>query len=173
MRIVTIEGSLVPVEGSELRTGDKAPDFELRQVTPSGIVPRTLSDYAGKTLILSVTPSIEAGVCATMANRFNEEASRLPESIKVLNVSTDLPQAQARFAKEAGANEIEFASDHLETSFGHAYGVLIPPLRQLARSVFVIDPNGMITHAEYVPEILDLPDFGSAISAAKKAANVS
>lgn len=172
MRTVTVKGSPLPVEGNELRAGDKAPDFELRLATPNGIVPRRLADYAGKTLILSVTPSIETSVCATMAKRFNEEAGRLPDFIKVLNVSTDLPQAQARFGKEAGTDKIELASDHLDTSFGCAYGVLIPPLRQLARSVFVVDPNGMIAHAEYVPEIDDLPDFDAAFDAARKAANV-
>jgi len=173
MRTVISKGSPLPLEGSELRVGDKAPDFDLRQATPGGIVPRKLADYAGKTLILSVTPSIETSVCAAMAKRFDDGVSSLPDSIKVLNVSTDLPQAQARFGREAGANKIEFASDHLETSFGRAYGVLIPPLRQLARSVFVVDPNGMIAHAEYVPEIGDLPDFDAAFAAAKKAANVS
>ncbi|MBA3725604.1 MAG: thiol peroxidase [Armatimonadetes bacterium] len=172
MRTVTTKGSPVPVEGDELHAGDKAPDFELKQATANGIVPCTLADYAGKTLILSVTPSIETSVCATMAKRFNEEASSLPDSVKVLNVSTDLPQAQARFGEEAGANKIEFASDHLETSFGRAYGVLIPPLRQLARSVFVVDPSGMIAYAEYVSEIVDLPDFDAAFAAARKAANV-
>ncbi|MBA2306777.1 thiol peroxidase [Candidatus Dependentiae bacterium] len=173
MRTVTSKGKLLPVEGEELHVGDKAPDFKLRQMTPEGIKEKTLADYAGKTLILSVVPSLNTSVCASMTKRFNEEASKLPDNIKVITVSTDLPYAQARFCGETGTNAIEFASDHLDTSFGKAYGVLVPPTLFLARSVFVIDPQRKIAYAEYVPEISDLPNFDAALAAAKAAAKVT
>ena len=170
MRTVTSKGKPLPVEGEMLRIGDRAPDFTLRQMTPEGIKERTLADYAGKTLILSVVPSLDTSVCALMTKRFNEEASKLPDNIKVITVSTDLPYAQARFCGETGANAIEFASDHFNTNFGKAYGVLISPTRTLARAVFVIDPERKIAYAEYVPELTELPNFDTALAAAKAAA---
>ena len=47
-------------------------------------------------------------------------------------------------------------SDTHNHSFGKNWGVLIEsglPLQLLARAVFVVDKNGKITYAEYVPEV--------------------
>ncbi|MDY0275669.1 MAG: hypothetical protein RBR42_09600 [Desulfomicrobium sp.] len=43
-------------------------------------------------------------------------------------------------------------SDYQSASFGQIYGVLIEELRLLARAVFVINTQGLITYAQVVPE---------------------
>jgi thiol peroxidase len=167
MREVTLNGTPYAIDGNELKVGDKVPDFEFQVVTPEGPKPKRLSDYAGQTVLFSVTPSIDTGVCATQAKDFNSRAGSLPENVKVVNVSADLPFAQARFAQETGSSNIEFASDHKELSFGRAFGVVIPSHRLLQRSVFVVDGEGKLAYAEYVPVWTDLPDFDAAIEIAK------
>ncbi len=168
-RTVTLKGDPLPVYGKPLNKGDKAPNFKLHQRSAKGMKDVSLDDYRGKVLILSVVPSLDTPVCATQTKRFNQEAANLPEDICVLTVSTDLPFAQARFCGDNGINKIETASDHRDTSFGEAYGTLIPPLRILARSLFVVGKDGTIRHVEYVPEIGNEPDYDAALKAAHSA----
>ncbi|MEW5884666.1 MAG: thiol peroxidase [Armatimonadota bacterium] len=170
-RTVTMKGNPLPVEGPELQAGDPAPDFRLHQATPDGLKDVTLDDFAGKTLILSVVTSLDTSVCSDMARRFNEEAERLPDSVAVLTVSADLPFAQGRFCTDYQITRIQTASDHRDVSFGRAYGVLIPPLRLLARAVFVVRPDRTLAYAEVVPEVSDLPNFDAALAAARETVN--
>ena len=169
MRQVTLNGQPHPVSGDELQVGAQVPDFEFQVVTPDGPKPKRLSDYAGQTVLFSVTPSIDTGVCATQAKNFDDQAAALPEGIKVVNVSADLPFAQARFAKDSGSGHIEFASDHKDLSFAKAFGVVLTDDRLLQRSAFVVDGNGTLRYAEYVPVWTDHPNFDAAIAAAKQA----
>lgn len=47
------------------------------------------------------------------------------------------------------------------------YGVLIKEFRLLARSVFVVDSDGVIRYIELVKELTDEPDYGAALEAVK------
>jgi len=169
-RTVTMRGNPLPLTGPELKAGDKAPEFKLHQRSPEGLKDVTLADFAGKVLILSVVPSLDTPVCEKQTLKFNEEVVGLPHNVEVLTVSADLPFAQARFCSEKGAHHIQTASDHRDMSFGRAYGTLIEPLRLEARAVFVVGTDGLIKHAQYVPEITDLPDYEAALAAARAAA---
>jgi thiol peroxidase len=62
------------------------------------------------------------------------------------------------------------ASDHRETSFGVAYGVLIKEMRWLARAAFVVNPAGEVTYVEYVPVLGEQPKYDAVVQAAKEAA---
>jgi thiol peroxidase len=167
-RTVAMRGTPFHVEGPELKAGDKAPDFKLQERTDSGLKDITLADFAGKTLLLSVVPSLDTPVCAIQTKKFNERAAQLPDSVAVVTVSTDLPFAQARFCGAEGVDKLECASDHRDGSFGKAYGVLItegPLQRILARSIFVVAPDGTLKHAEYVPDISSEPNYDAALAA--------
>lgn len=166
-RTVKMRGNPLPVAGPELRVGDKAPDFKLHQRGPDGLRDVTLGDFAGKTLILSVVPSLDTPVCEMQTKKFNEAAATLPPSVAVLTVSMDLPFAQARFCGEKGVDKVQTASDHRDAGFGRAYGTLIEPLRLEARAVFVVGPEGRLTHAEYVPEVTEHPNYDAALAAAR------
>ena len=45
--------------------------------------------------------------------------------------------------------------------------MLIKENRLLARSIFVVDQNNVVAHAEYVSEIADEPDYVAAMEAIK------
>jgi len=170
-RTTAMRGNELPLEGPELHVGDKAPDFKLHQRGPEGLGDVTLADFDGKTLILSVVPSLDTPVCEIQTKRFNEEVVGLPADVDVLTVSMDLPFAQARFCSDKGTHHIKTASDHRDASFGTAYGTLIPPLRIESRAVFVIGKDGTLKYVEYVPEVTDQPNYSAAIDAAKTADN--
>lgn len=166
-KTITAGGNPVPVVGGGLQIGDKAPDFKLHTLGAGGLSDLTLADFAGKTLILSVATSLDTGVCAIGAKRFNDAAATLPDSIKILEVTTDLPWAQKRFCGENGISNIQTASDHRDTSFGLAYSGVIVPFRALARSAFVVSPDGIIKYAEYLSENANEPDYDAVLAAAK------
>jgi thiol peroxidase len=138
-RTVTFKGTPLTLTGAALKPGDPAPDATLIRQDLQTV---HLKDYLGKVLLISVVPSLDTGVCSAQTRRFNEEASRLPEGVRVLTVSMDLPFAQKRFCGEADIDRIEVLSDYRDAAFGQAYGTLVKELRLNARAVFVIRCSG-------------------------------
>ena len=161
--VITFLGNPMTLLGPEIKVGDKAPNFK---VLDNGLKEVTLDNYKGKTLILSVAPSLDTGVCSAQTHRFNEEAAKLPAGVEILTISVDLPFAQKRFC---GAENIKIGtfSDHREMSFGDAYGTHIKELRLEARSLFVVGKDGKIKLVEYVKEVTTHPDYDKALAAAK------
>lgn len=163
---VTFTGNAFNLVGDFAKVGQKAPDFS---VLDNSLQAKSLKDYAGKTLIISVVPSLDTGVCDAQTRRFNQEAANLSDDIRILTISVDLPFAQARWCGAAGIDKVETLSDHNATSFGNAYGLLVKELRLLARAVLVINKNGDLVYQEVVPEMTNPVNFDAALEAAKKA----
>lgn len=164
---VTFKGNPLTLIGAEVKVGDKAPDFKALAKDLSEV---TLASSKGKTRLISVVPSLDTPVCELQTKRFNEEASKLPSDVVVLTVSADLPFAQTRFCGAQHADKIQCLSDHRDTSFGKAYGVLIKELRLLARAIFVIGPDDKVKYAEYVKEVTNHPDYEKALASLKAGA---
>ncbi len=162
---VTLEGEPMTVIGDALKPGDIAPHF---RVVAQDLSEKTLSDYAGKPLVISVVPSLDTGICDLQTRRFDEEAARLGDKATVLTISADLPFAQKRWCSEAAAETVEVLSDHREMSFGDAWGTHVKELRVEQRAIFVVDAEGRIQYAQYVPEIAEHPDYDAALEAINK-----
>lgn len=154
------------VLGEQLTLGDQAPPFELTATDWSRV---TLADSAGRVRLVSVVPSLDTRVCDAQTRRFNEEAADLSDDVVVLTVSADLPYAQRRWCGAAGIDQVQTLSDHLDMSFGNAYGTHIKELRLEQRSVFVIDQNDTVTYVEYVPEFGQEPNYEAALAAVRTA----
>ena len=164
---VKFKGNPLTLIGPELKAGDKAPEFSLLAKDLSDV---KLFGFKGKTVLLNVVPSLDTPVCNLQTKRFNEEAAKFPSSIVALTVSVDLPFAQARFCGAEKIDKIQTLSDHRETSFGQAYGVLIKELRLLSRSIFIIGPDDKVQYVEYVKEITNHPNYDAALNALKAGA---
>lgn len=162
---ITFKGKPVTLVGTEIKVGDKAPDFT---VLANNLSEKHLSDYKGKVKIISLFPSIDTGVCATQTRTFNKLASELSKDIVILCISNDLPFAQTRFCAAEGIDQVETLSDHRDVDFSTKYGFLIKELRLLARGVVVVDKNDNVRYVEYVPEVTNEPNYDAAIEAAKK-----
>jgi thioredoxin-dependent peroxiredoxin len=152
----TFKGSPLTLIGPELKTGDKAPDFEVVDKT---MQPVTLAKTRGSVRIFSIVPSLDTPVCDMQTKRFNEEVTTNPEGVKVYTVSMDLPFAQSRWCGAFGVDNVIMLSDHKSASFGQAYGTLIKEWRILSRAIFVLDRNDTIQYAEYVKEVADHPNY--------------
>jgi thiol peroxidase len=165
-RTTIMGGKEHELSGPEMKVGERAPGFNLR--SKGGEV--KLSDFAGKVLVLSVVPSLDTSVCALQTKRFNDEMSRMPDNVKFLTVSVDLPVAQARFCGDNNVT-MQAASDHFDVAFGKAYGTLMPDMRWESRAVFVVDPAGEIKYVEYVPEVGKEPNYDAALQAIRTIAS--
>ncbi|HVP48037.1 MAG TPA: thiol peroxidase [Bryobacteraceae bacterium] len=165
----TLKGNPLTLIGPELRSGDKAPDFNLVDNSLKNV---TLADTGNNVRILSIVPSLDTPVCDAQTKRFNEEATKLP-GVDILSVSMDLPFAQKRWCGAFGVDKVKMLSDHRDGSFGSNYGTLIKELRIESRAIFVLDRNNTIRHAEYVKEVAEHPNYDAALSAARAAASAA
>jgi thiol peroxidase len=163
--IVTVRGNPVALIGSEVKIGDKTPDFT---VLDGDLKEVRIGDFAGKIKVISVSASLDTPVCDMQARRFNQETTQLPDDVVILNITMDLPFAISRFCTTAGIDKIKALSDHRDASFGNLYGVLIKELRLLARSIFIIDKDGIIRYIEIVPELTNHPNYNKALDFLKK-----
>jgi thiol peroxidase len=165
MSTITLKGNPVNTTGSLPEVGSQLKDFTL---VKDDLSEKSLSDYKGKKLVLNIFPSIDTGICAASARKFNEEASALDNTV-VINVSKDLPFALKRFCAAEGLNNVENLSD-FRGSFGADYGVTIADSGMkglLSRAVVVADESGKIIYTEQVPEIAQEPDYDAALAALK------
>jgi thiol peroxidase len=163
MAKVTLKGNPVNTIGNLPQVGSKAPDFKLVKTDLSEV---SISDYKGKKVVLNIFPSVDTGTCATSVRQFNAKAASVDNTV-ILCVSADLPFAHARFCGAEGITNLESLSSFRDSGdFGNNYGVTFTdgPLKGLtARAVVVIDENGMVKYTELVPEIVDEPNYESAL----------
>jgi thiol peroxidase len=162
--LITIHGNPLTLVGDEVKVGDKAPEFE---ALDNELNPVALSAFAGKVVVLASVPSLDTPVCDVETRRFNEEAGKLGDDVKVLTLSMDLPFAQKRWCGAAGVEHVQTLSDHRDAAFGRAYGVLIKELRLLARAIFVVDREGTVRYVQLVEEVTDEPDCEEALGAVR------
>ena len=86
----------------------------------------------------------------------------------VLTVSRDLPFAQARWCGAAGLEGVVVLSDYKTHAFGQDYGLTMKENGLLARSVLVVDQQGVVRYQEIVSEMSEEPNYDAALKAAKE-----
>jgi len=157
------KGTEVNTSGELPAVGTAAPAFTL---VGTDLGERSLKDFAGKKVVLTVNPSYDTGVCQATARKFNAELGERGDTV-VLMVSADLPFAQKRFCEADGLEHVVPLSTFRST-FAHDYGLelLDGPLQGLtARAVVVVDEHGTVTYTELVPEITEGPNLEAAAAA--------
>lgn len=166
MAKLNLKGNPINTIGELPAVGSQAPDFDLVKNDLSDI---KLTDFTGKKVVLNIFPSLDTAVCAASVRRFNVEAAKMDNTV-VVCVSKDLPFAHTRFCTTEGITNVISASEFRSNNFGKSYGVMLidGPLRGLmARSVVVLDEAGKVIHTELVPDIVQEPDYESAINSLK------
>ena len=163
-RVVTINGKPFILAGPSVKVGQKAPDFKLTAIDFTEV---RLSASKGKIRLFSVVHSLDTDTCDLQTQRFEKEAATFKEAV-IYAISMDLPFAQARYCGARGIQNLKTLSDYWDASFGKAYGVLIPELRLLSRAIFIVDGNDIVRYVEYVPEVVQQPDYDTAIAVLKE-----
>ncbi len=166
MAKITLKGNSIKTIGKLPKVGKKAPGFKL---VKNDLSVAKLKDFKGKKVLLSITPSLDTGVCAASLRKFNKEAAGLENTV-IINVSMDLPFAQARFCGAEGIEDAITLSDFRNGKFGKKYKVTIKtgPMKGLhSRAIVVVDEDGMVKYTEQVSEIIDEPNYEAALEALK------
>ncbi|MDR1712455.1 MAG: thioredoxin-dependent thiol peroxidase [Propionibacteriaceae bacterium] len=131
---------------AELNAGDTAPAFTL---IADADKPVSLSDYAGKRVIIYFYPAAMTPGCALEAVDFNAAQAKLSgRGITVLGISPDSPEKQRRF-KQRDSLTLTLLSDP-EKQTARAWGVWGSKvlygkrIEGIIRSTFVVDvaPDG-------------------------------
>ena len=164
MASITLKGNAINTIGNLPTKGSKALDFNLTAVDLSQ---KSLSDFAGKKIILNIFPSVDTGTCATSVREFNKKAAGLKNTV-ILCVSKDLPFAQTRFCGAEGIDNVMMLSDFADGNFGTSYQLDIAdgPLAHLhSRAIVIIDENKNVVYTEQVSEIADEPNYTEALNA--------
>ena len=164
MAKITLKGNPINTSGDLPAVGAAAPAFRLVKIDLSET---TLAEYAGKTVILNIFPSVDTPTCATSVRQFNAKASGLANTV-VICASKDLPFALKRFCGAEGLDKVVPASDFRDAGFGQRYGLTItdgPINGLLARAVVVIGPDGKVKYQELVAEIANEPNYALALAA--------
>jgi thiol peroxidase len=162
MATTALGGNPAHTSGELPEVGEKAPAFSL---VDTDLQEFSLADLSGR-VVLSIFPSIGTGVCQASVRRFNELASGL-EDTTVVNVSVDLPFAVKEFCAAEGLENVKVGSA-FRSSFGDDYGVRLTDSKfegLLARSIVVIDGDGLVVHTELVDDISHEPNYDAAIAA--------
>jgi thiol peroxidase len=163
-RGITFKGNPLTLAGSEVKVGQAAPDFKLHYFE-GGLKEIKLADLKGKPSIISVVPSLDTPVCALQTKKFNESLAKLGDKVNAITVSLDLPFAMNRFCGAETIKNMRVGSDYQDRNFGTSYGTLINELKIECRAVFVLDKDGKVTYAQYVPEVASEPEYDPALKA--------
>lgn len=163
MSTITFKGNAVTTIGNLPTVGTQAKDFTL---VSRDLTEKSLSDFLGKKVVLNIFPSIDTGICAASARKFNQEAISFENTV-VINVSRDLPFALGRFCSAEGIDNVETMSD-FRGHFGEDYGVTMQDSAfkgLLSRAVVILNESGKVIYTEQVPEIAQEPNYEAAIDA--------
>jgi peroxiredoxin Q/BCP len=150
--------------------GDKAPGFEL---TGTGGGTYRLDDYAGRWLVLAFYPGDFTPVCTRQFCAYRDAADRLDQlDAAVLGISPQTIESHERFKREHGLTVPLLADPERQAI--RAYGVL-GPAGLVRRSIFVVDPDGIIRHRKVALLGLtfeDVDDLRGSLSKARQLAGV-
>lgn len=149
--------------------GSKAPNFTLVNTETKEV---SLSDYAGKNVVLLFFPLAFTGVCtAELCELRDDIATYSGLDAEILAVSVDSPFTLAKF-KEEQKLPFPLLSDFnktTSTAYGSIYQDFVLGLKGVAkRSAFVIDKEGVIRHAEVLENAGNVPDFNAVKAALGK-----
>jgi thiol peroxidase len=169
-RTITLHGQPMTLVGLKLKVGDRARDVRLTGIDLSPILPLATSE--GKARLFMTLPSIDTPVCSIEAKKFSEAIQELGQTVAVFVVSADLPFAQQRWCQTEGIQNLTLLSDYRDMDFARNWGLLINEMGLLARAVYVVDENRIVTHCEIVPEITTEPNYVAAIAALRTVAGM-
>jgi peroxiredoxin Q/BCP len=135
----------------KLQPGDHAPDFSLPDADGTTV---SLSDYAGRRVVVYFYPAAMTPGCTTQACDFRDSLSALAAAgVDVVGISPDQPAKLAKF-RDAEGLTFPLLSDPdraVLTAYG-AYGektMYGKTVVGVIRSTFVVGADGTLEQAQY------------------------
>jgi peroxiredoxin Q/BCP len=142
--------------------GDPGPDFVL---PGTGGVDYHLADYRGGSVLLVFYPLDNSPVCILQLRSYSDGLSSFADvGAQVIGLSPQSVASHEAFAKRFGVRFPLLADT--EKSVGESYGIL-GPLGFYRRSVFVLDPEGIIRYVRRSMTNLAFVERGDLVQAVR------
>jgi peroxiredoxin len=134
-----------------IEPGAKAPDFTLRDHSGTE---RSLSDFAGRKLVLAFYPGDFSPVCNDQLSIYQEVLSEIDSrGAELVGVSVDSSWSHRAFRKQANLEMTLLSDFHPKGEMSSAYGAYLPDWGTTNRSLVLVDEDGVVrwSHAEETP----------------------
>lgn len=143
-----------------LQKGDKAPDFKLYNSEKQEV---SLSDYAGKNVVILFFPLAFTGVCtAELCEMRDNIATYENLNAEILAISVDSLFTLEKFKAEQKLpfNLLSDFNKEVSAAYGSLYENFVLGMKGVSkRSAFVVDTTGIIQYAEVLESAGDIPNF--------------
>ena len=143
-----------------LEIGSRAPDFSLFDSDKNKV---TLSDFAGKNILLLFFPLAFTSTCTKELCAVRDDISRYSNlNAQVIGISVDSLFALKKYKEEQQYNFLLLSDFNKEVSamYGSLYDNWILEMKGVSkRSAFIIDKTGLIQYAEVLERAGDVPNF--------------
>ena len=133
--------------------GSAAPEFTLTGAVNEEDVEVSLSDYAGKNLVVLFYPLDFSPVCSEQVPDFNAQLSAIQaKGAEVIAISRDSAFAHKAWSKDLGGVGFPLLAD-MNLSVSKEFGMALEEVGITTRGVFIVDKSGKIAfkHVEEAP----------------------
>ncbi len=122
--------------------GDVAPSFTL---PGTGGVTYSLDDFRGQHVVLAFYPADNSPVCTLQLNSYTKQRDEFDGlNAQILGLSAQDVASHEQFSERNGGFAFPLLAD-TDKAVGKLYGIL-GPLGFYRRSVFVVDPEGIVRY---------------------------
>ena len=140
--------------------GSKAPDFSLFDSDKKNV---TLSDFAGKNILLLFFPQAFTSTCTKELCAVRDDIGRYSNTnAQVIGISVDSVFTLKKYKEEQQYNFpllSDFNKD-ISARYGSLYDEWILDMKGVSkRSAFIIDKHGILQYAEVLESAGDVPNF--------------
>lgn len=158
---VTFKGEPIEVKGTQLSVGDKVPNVKLQ--ARNGDEVELYNFIKDKPVILSIVPDVLTRTCELQTKSFAEKLNQ--EEVLFLTVSRNTFEEFNNWNEENGLDLVTLSDNNDE--FGRDFGLEIDlgGNDRLARSVYLVDSDGVIRYAQIVNEVTEEPDYEETLEA--------
>lgn len=138
-----------------IEPGTPAPEFSLRDQDGSEV---SLSDFAGRKLVLCFYPADFSPVCTDQLSVYQEVKPEIEEhGATLVGVSVDHQWAHRAFREKLGIDFSLLADFHPKGEMSRAYGAYIEERGHTNRSLVLVDEEGTVRWVHRSPSPLEIP----------------
>jgi len=147
--VASVAPTLLMAQGAPaLAIGSTAPDFTIKAVNVSGVIPKPfkLSEHRGETVVLAFFPKARTGGCTMQMRGYRDQYATLfngGTKVTLLGISVDPDTALVAWAGEEKF-QFTFGSD-ADRTVGKLYGAS-DGTGVHKRVLYVVGPDGKITY---------------------------
>ena len=138
-----------------IEPGAKAPDFTLRDQDLEKV---SLSDYAGRRLVIAFYPGDFSPVCSDQLSVYQEVLGEITDrGADLVGISVDGAFCHRAFREQLGLEMPLLADFHPKGAVSEAYGAYRPERGFNNRSLVLVGPDGTVEWSHASPSDLEIP----------------